>query len=73
MSQQLHQAFAREFAAIRQAELEAEATRSGLVRRLKRARRARSALTARSADTDASPRPTATAPPARACCACDLG
>lgn len=77
MSQHLHHAFSHELAAMRQAQYEAEARHSGLVRRLKRARRVRFAPAARAADapetgsTTASPAPSTR--PARVGCAADLG
>ena len=77
MSQTLHHAFARELAAMRQAEYEAQARPAGLVRGLKRARRVQFAPAARSADAadggDAAPSPAPSTRPARACCATDLG
>jgi len=77
MSQHIHHAFGQELAAMRQAQYEAEARNSGLVRRLKRARRVQFALAARSADAPdtgyTAPSPALSTRPARVGCAADLG
>jgi len=75
MSQNLHYAFGRELAALRQAEFEATARRSSLIRSIRRTRRTNYAVAARAAASTPSPaaRPSPASQPAPAGCAADLG